>query len=154
MLKLHKNFCLTNIWRCGIIEIWGFYDMNVCTYENIHICVYAHMNRRAYDNDSGRVLERLFGAQPVAQNRTPVQNIMAAGLRRRAVENQPPNTKKPAVRLSLTDSGFFAVGGWELTARPAGIPRRPLWFPSFGAPFGTLFSYLLRWCSHTPYLTF
>lgn len=108
--------------------------MYIYTYENIHICVYAHMIRCAYDNGSGCVLERLFGAQPVAQNRTPVQNTIAAGLRRRAVENQPPNAKKPAVRLSLTDSGFFAVGGWELTARPAGIPRRPIWFPSYGAP--------------------
>ena len=109
--------------------------MHICTYENIHICVYAHMIERAYDNGSGRVLERLFGAQPVAQNRTPVRKAVAAGLRRRATANQPPNAKKPAVRLSLTDSGFFAVGGWELTARPAGIPRRPLWFPSYGAPF-------------------
>lgn len=75
--------------------------MYICTYENIHICVYAHMIRCAYDNGSGCVLERLFGAQPVAQNRTSVQNAIAAGLRRRAVENQPPNTKKPVVRLSL-----------------------------------------------------
>lgn len=63
------------------------------------------------DNASGRVYERMFGAQPVAQNRTPVQNAIAAGLRRRAVENQPPNTKKPVVRLSLTNPDFFAVGG-------------------------------------------
>jgi hypothetical protein len=108
--------------------------MYICTYENIHICVYAHMIERAYDNGSGCVLERLFGAQPVAQSRTPVQNAIAAGLRRRAVENQPPNAKKPAVRLSLTDSGFFAVGGWELTARLAGIPRRPIMVPQLWRP--------------------
>ena len=108
--------------------------MYICTYENIHICVYAHMIRRTYDNGSGCVLERLFGAQPVAQNRTPVQNAIAAGLRRRAVENQPPNAKKPVVRLSLTNPDFFVTERWELGAQPAGIPRRPIWFPSYGAP--------------------
>lgn len=99
--------------------------MHICTYENIHICVYAHMNRRAYDNDSGRVLEHLFGAQPVAQNRTPVWKAIAAGLRRRAVENQPSNTKKPVVRLSLTNPDFFA----GIQRRLAVCLARILWRP-------------------------
>lgn len=129
--------------------------MYICTYENIHMCVYAHMIERAYDNGSRCVLERLFGAQPVAQNRTPVQNAIAAGLRRRAVENQPPNAKKPVVRLSLTNPDFFlAYRGGLLYALPAfsGAPVTP----GFGASpnCDTLFSYLLRRCSHTPYLTF
>lgn len=83
------------------------------------------MIRYAYDNGSGCVLERLFGAQPVAQNRTPVQNIIAAGLRRRAVENQPPNAKKPVVRLSLTNPDFFA----GIQRRLAVYPARILWRP-------------------------
>lgn len=81
--------------------------MYICTYENIHICVYAHMIERAYDNGSGCVLEHLFGAQPVAQNRTPVQNAIAAGLRRRAVANQPPIKKQSLMALFSVSSPWY-----------------------------------------------
>lgn len=83
------------------------------------------MIKYACDNGSGCVLECLFDAQSVAQNRTLVQNAIAAGLRRRAVENQPPDAKKPVVRLSLTNPDFFA----DIQRRLAVCPARILWRP-------------------------
>lgn len=97
------------------------------------------MNDCSYDNGSGRVLERLFGAQPVAQNRTPVLNTMAAGLRQRAVENQPPNTKSQLFGFRLLTLAFCCR--WEGTCRPTcSHSLAPHMVPELRRPLSVLYS--------------
>lgn len=113
--------------------------MHICTYENIHICVYAHMNRRAYDNGSGRVLEHLFGAQPVAQNRTPVLNAMAAGLRKGQPQTSRPTQKSQLFGFRLLTLAFCCR--WVGTYRPTcWHSQAPLMVPQLWRPASKRYS--------------
>lgn len=83
---------------------------------------------RAYNNDSGRVLEHLFGAQPVAQNRTPVLSAIAAGLRKGQPQTSRPTQKSQLFGFRLLILTFLlSVGG--------NLPPDLLAFS--GAPYGS-----------------